>query len=179
MAWDLLAVKTNVGKKVVIVGGNAVGLETALFLAHQGTIPPEVFHFLAVNKAETWDTLKDLVDKGNKEITVLEMTKHAGKDIGSSTRWTVMSELSRLGVTIITGATAAEVLPDGLIFEKNGVKETLPADSVVIAAGTRSEDGLLKEIVDLVSEVYVIGDAKEPRNALEAIKEGFFTGLNI
>jgi 2,4-dienoyl-CoA reductase-like NADH-dependent reductase (Old Yellow Enzyme family)/thioredoxin reductase len=179
MAWDLLSVKTNVGKKVVIVGGNAVGLETALFLAHQGTITPEVFHFLVVNKAETWDTLKDLINKGNKEVTVLEMTKHAGKDIGSSTRWTVMSELSRLGVTIITGATATEVLPDGLIFEKNGVKETLPADSVVIAAGTKPEDGLLKEIEDLVSEVDVIGDAKEPRNALEAIKEGFLTGLNI
>jgi 2,4-dienoyl-CoA reductase (NADPH2) len=159
--------------------GNAVGLETALFLAHQGTITPEVFHFLAVNKAETWETLKDLVDRGNKEITVLEMTKQAGKDIGSSTRWTVMSELSRLGVTIITGATAKEVLPTGVIFEKNGVKDTLLADSVVIATGTEAEDELVKEIEDLISEVYVIGDAKEPRNALEAIKEGFLTGLNI
>ena len=179
MAWDLLAEKTIVGKKVIILGGNAVGLETALFLAHQGTITPEAFHFLAVNKAETWDTLKDLVDRGNKEITVLEMTKQAGKDIGSSTRWTVMSELSRLGVTMITGATATEVLPTGVIFEKNGVKDTLLADSVVIAAGTESEDDLVKEIEDLISEVYVIGDAKEPRNALEAIKEGFLTGLNI
>ena len=107
------------------------------------------------------------------------MTKQAGKDIGSSTRWTVMSELSRLGVTMITGATATEVLPTGVIFEKNGVKDTLLADSVVIAAGTESEDDLVKEIEDLISEVYVIGDAKEPRNALEAIKEGFLTGLNI
>ena len=179
MAWELLAFKTAVGKKVVIVGGNAVGLETALFLAHQGTITPEIFYFLAVNKAETWDTLKDLVDRGNKEITVLEMTKQTGKDIGSSTRWTIMSELSRLGVTIITGATATEVLPNGLVFEKNGAKETIPADSVVMAAGTKPEDGLLKELEDLVSEVYVIGDAKEPRNALEAIEEGFLTGLNI
>ena len=94
-------------------------------------------------------------------------------------RWTVMSELSRLGVTIITGATAMEVLPNGLIFEKNGMKDTLLADSVVIATGTKSEDRLITEIDDLVSEVYVIGDAKEPRNALEAIKEGFLTGLNI
>jgi len=34
-AWDLLAGKACSGKKVVVVGGNAVGLETALFLADQ------------------------------------------------------------------------------------------------------------------------------------------------
>jgi hypothetical protein len=30
-----------------------------------------------------------------------------------------------------------------------------------------------------VPEMHVIGDAKSPRNALEAIKEGFLTGLKI
>jgi hypothetical protein len=34
-------------------------------------------------------------------------------------------------------------------------------------------------MVDLVPEIYTIGDAKAPRNALEAIKEGFLTGLRI
>lgn len=178
-AWDLLAGKTGVGNKVVIVGGNAVGLETALFLAHQGTISPEVLHFLVTNRAETWDTLEDLVDRGNKEITVLEMTKYAGKDIGSSTRWTVMSELKRLGVKIVTEAMALEVLQDGLKFEKDGVEDTLLADSVVIATGAKPEEGLFQGMGDLVSEVYIIGDAKEPRNALEAIKEGYLTGLKI
>jgi hypothetical protein len=31
----------------------------------------------------------------------------------------------------------------------------------------------------IVSEVHVIGDARSPRNALEAIKEGFEAGLAI
>jgi 2,4-dienoyl-CoA reductase (NADPH2) len=179
LAWDLLAGKAGVGKKVVIIGGNAVGLETALFLAHQGTISPEILHFLVTNRAETWDTLEKLANRGNKEVTVLEMTKYAGKDIGSSTRWTVMSELARLGVRVITGSVVLEVLEDGLEFEKNGVKDILHADSVVIATGAKSEKGLSRDIADLSSEFYIIGDAKEPRNALEAIKEGYFTGLKI
>jgi 2,4-dienoyl-CoA reductase (NADPH2) len=179
LAWDLLAGKAGVGKKVVIIGGNAVGLETALFLAHQGTISPEILHFLVTNRAETWDTLEELTNRGNKEVTVLEMTKYAGKDIGGSTRWTVFSELKRLGVKIVTGAMALEVLQDGVKFEKDEVEDTLMADSVVIAAGARSEKGLSRDIKDLSSEFYIIGDAKEPRNALEAIKEGFLTGLKI
>ena len=179
LAWDLLAGKAGVGKKVVIIGGNAVGLETALFLAHQGTISPEILHFLVTNRAETWDTLEDLTNRGNKEVTVLEMTKYAGKDIGGSTRWTVSTELKRLGVKIVTGAMALEVVQDGVKFEKDGVEDTLLADSVVIAAGATSEKTLSRDIEDLSSEFYIIGDAKEPRNALEAIKEGYLTGLKI
>jgi hypothetical protein len=41
------------------------------------------------------------------------------------------------------------------------------------------ENRLMADIGGLVPEVYTVGDAKEPRNALEAIKEGFFIGLKI
>ncbi len=179
LAWDVLSEKSIVGKKVVIVGGNAVGLETALYLANQGTISPEVLHFLVANRAETWDTMEQLVSKGNKEITVLEMMKKTGQDIGKSTRWTVMAELSRLGVRVITGARAVEVSPEGVKIEKEDGDDLLPADSVVIAAGAKSENSISREIGDLVSEIYTIGDAREPRSAFEAIKEGFITGLKI
>jgi len=179
MAWDLLAGNVQVGKRVVIVGGNAVGLETALHLAEQGTIPPEVLHFLAANRAETWDTLEGLIDKGNKEVTVVEMLKEYGKDIGLSTRWTIRGELKRLGVEVITGAKAVEVNPDGLEIEKEKGRELLKADSIVIAAGTEPLNGLRAEIRGLAPEIYTIGDAEKPRKALDAIKEGLLTGLMV
>lgn len=179
LAWDVLSGQRKVGKRVVIVGGNAVGLETALYIANHGTISPEVLHFLAANRAEPWDTLEALINKGNKEVTVVEMNTKAGMDIGSSTRWTVMAELRRLGVRILTGAKAVEIKTEGLEIEKGEEKEILSADSIVIAVGARSENHLKDQIGHLVQEIYTIGDAKEPRNALEAIKEGFITGLKI
>jgi 2,4-dienoyl-CoA reductase (NADPH2) len=178
-AWDVLSGKVHVGENVVIVGGNAVGLETALYLADQGTLPPEVLHFLVANRAESWETLEALVNRGDKHVTVVEMMKRAGEDIGSSTRWTVMMELRRLGVTILTGATAVGIRPEGVEIEKGQKRDLLPADSVVIAAGAEPENLLVDEMVNLVPEIYTIGDAKAPRNALEAIKEGFLTGLRI
>jgi 2,4-dienoyl-CoA reductase (NADPH2) len=178
-AWDVLAGDAEVGEKAVIVGGNAVGLETALFLAYQGTLAPEVLHFLVANRAETWETLEMLVNRGNKEVTVVEMEKRVGKDIGSSTRWTVMAELRRLGVRIITDAKAMGIKPEGLEIQREEGRDILEADSIVMATGAVSNTGLDTGIKDRVKEIYVIGDASKPRNALEAIKEGFFTGLKI
>jgi 2,4-dienoyl-CoA reductase (NADPH2) len=178
-AWDVLGGKVGVGRKVVVVGGNAVGLETALHLARVGTLSPEVLHFLIANNAETAETITELLNQGSKEVTVIEMTRRAGKDIGISTRWTIMAELRRLGVTIMTGVTAVAVTEDGLEIEKEDGKGFLPADSIVLAVGSNAENGLLTELEGLVPEVYAIGDAKSPRKALEAIREGFEVGIKI
>jgi 2,4-dienoyl-CoA reductase (NADPH2) len=178
-AWDVLAGRFGVREKVVIIGGNAVGLETALYLANQGTLSPDILYFLMTSRAESVETLTKLLDKGNKEVTVVEMTKKVGKDIGLTTRWTVMGELRRLGVNIMTGTKAVGIKSDGLEVEREDGSDFLPADSIVIAAGSRSENSLASEIESLVSEVYTIGDAKEPRNALDAIREGFLVGLEI
>ena len=90
-----------------------------------------------------------------------------------------MAELRRLGVTIMTSARAVEIDPDSVTFEKEGQLERLPVDAVVIATGSKSETAILSEVTGLVTELHTIGDAKEPRDALEAIKEGFLTALKI
>ena len=178
-AWDLLDGMRGVGKNVVIVGGNAVGLETALYLANQGTLSAEALHFLMINRAETFETLTELLDKGNKKVTVLEMTKKIGQDIGLSSLWTVKAEVKRLGITILTNTKAVGITPEGLEVETKAGPDFIPADSVVIAAGSTSEKEPAEAIDGLVPEIYTIGDAKEPRNALEAIREGYHAGLKI
>jgi 2,4-dienoyl-CoA reductase (NADPH2) len=179
-AWDVLAGKIGLGKKVVIVGGNAVGLETALYVANQGTLSPQVLHFLITNRAESLDTLTGFLNRGNKEVTVVEMTRRIGQDVGTSTRWTLISELRRLGVSIMNGTKAVGVTQDGLEIEsETGGPDLLPGDSIVIAAGSKPQDKLVNKIEAMVPEVYTVGDAKEPRNALEAIREGFLVGLEI
>ena len=178
-AWDVLAGRVGVGKKVLILGGNAVGLETAMYLAVQGTLSPDVLHFLMTKRAESIETLTELLNKGNKDVIVVEMIDRAGKDVGYTTRWTVMAELKRLGVTIMTKTKAVGIKPDGMEIERENGADFLTADSVVIAAGSAPENGLVSEIERLVAEVYTIGDAKEPRKALDAIREGYMLGLKI
>ncbi|MBW2596878.1 MAG: hypothetical protein JRC93_13100, partial [Deltaproteobacteria bacterium] len=52
-------------------------------------------------------------------------------------------------------------------------------DSIVIAAGSKPENALADKLKGLAVEILVIGDAKTPRNALEAIREGFEAGLRL
>jgi 2,4-dienoyl-CoA reductase (NADPH2) len=178
-AWDLLAERKTSGKKVVIIGGNAVGLETALYLSRQGTLSAEVLHFLMTCRAESVETLRELLDSGDKDVTVVEMSQKVGQDIGSSTRWSILAELDRLGVTTLHQTKAVKIAPDGLEIEKNGKTDFLAANTIVTAVGSTPENALAGQIDSLVPEIHVVGDAKEPRNALDAVREGFLAGLKI
>lgn len=178
-SWDVLAGHAAVGDRVAILGGNAVGLETALYLAGLGTLTPEVLHFLMINGAESVDTLNVLLRKGIKSVTVVEMTRKAGADIGLTTKWTIMGELKRLGVKIMTETEAVGITPEGLEIRTKGDDTRIEADTIVLAAGSRAVNGLLKDIEPLALEVHVIGDAKDPRNALTAIREGFEVGVAL
>ncbi|MEJ2588280.1 MAG: FAD-dependent oxidoreductase [Deltaproteobacteria bacterium] len=178
-SWDVLAGHAAVGDRVAILGGNAVGLETALYLAGLGTLTPEVLHFLMINGAESVDTLNVLLRKGIKSVTVVEMTRKAGADIGLTTKWTIMGELKRLGVKIMTETEAVGITPESLEIQGKGVGTRIEADTIVLAAGSRAVNGLLRDIEPLALEVHVIGDAKDPRNALTAIREGFEVGVAL
>lgn len=179
-AWRVLSGEAEVGTKVVIIGGGAVGCETALYIARMGTIDAETIRFLLLNEAESIEEIRQLALQGTKAITILEMEKSPGQGLGISTRWSMLQELTRRGVKIMTSTRAVQIESDGVIVVKpDGQKEKIAADTVVIAAGSCSENRLYKQLEKKLSRVYLVGDAKEPRNALEAVQEGFNAGRAV
>ena len=63
---------------------------------------------------------------------------------------------------------------------KNGTKETWEGfDTIVLATGTKSRNEIVDEIKGKVKEVYVIGDAAEPRRGVDAMREGAEVGRKI
>ena len=68
---------------------------------------------------------------------------------------------------------------DTVLIEQEGRTIHLPARSVVVAVGARPVNGLYEQLRKKVKEIYLIGDAKKPRKALEAVREGFEIGLRI
>jgi 2,4-dienoyl-CoA reductase (NADPH2) len=58
-------------------------------------------------------------------------------------------------------------------------KEIRGIDTIVVAMGTGSNDALAEELRGVCRMLLVVGDAKEPRRALEAIAEGTEIGRTI
>jgi NAD(H)-dependent 7beta-hydroxy-3-oxo-delta4-cholenoic acid oxidoreductase len=173
-AHDVLASKVGIhGGNVLVIGGGMVGLEVADLLADPGDNP--------------------LV--GRTRVTVVEMLDNVGMEIAAEARILLMEGLREKGAEIATSTRVKEILPDG-VRVVNTIKEILPdwttvtkdgdeertiggIDRIVLALGVRSVDDLSEKIGGDVAEVHVIGDAKQPRRALEAIAEGAEVGRAI
>jgi NADPH-dependent 2,4-dienoyl-CoA reductase/sulfur reductase-like enzyme len=150
-AWEVLKGRALVGQKAIVVGGGKVGCEVADFIAHP---------------------VNDLNPRGNR-VTVIEMLEHVALDEASSSRSLLIQSLLSKGVRMITSAKVIEILADGVKYLKDGREETIRGmDTIVLAMGTRSFDPLSEKLKGGPVPTFVIGDAKEPRKAVEAIAEG-------
>lgn len=177
-AWDVLLGYKKTGRNVVIVGGGAVGVDTALYLAEAGTIGAETLKFLMEQRAETDEELHRLLTQSRKRITVLEMVKGIGRDIGASTRWSMLADLKRRQVACLDKHTVLEIRKEGVVAESaaDGQQKIIPADSVVLAVGSGPRHELYEALRDKLEAVSVIGDAAKPRKVLDAVYEAYVEG---
>jgi 2,4-dienoyl-CoA reductase (NADPH2) len=178
-AWDVLAGRARTGRRVVIIGGGAVGVETALLLAEKGTLSGDALKFLLLNKAEAPEDLYELASRGTKEVVVLEMIEKVGKDIGRSTRWPMLQDAQRAGIEFRTAARALEITDSSVKIETGDGVQEIPADTVVLAAGARAHNPLQEALEKKGVAVLVVGDARTPAKAFEAVHQGFAAGRSI
>lgn len=157
-AWDILSGRAWVPFKldftparVVVVGGGELGAEVA-----------------------------DLLAEGNKDVTIVTSTEDIALEVNTMLRPVLMSRLAFNGVKIITNARVREIMEDGITYEKNGEEIAIvDIDAVVLATDIKPVNNMVKEAEGKVAELYVIGDAKEQRKALDAIAEGAAIGRQI
>ena len=178
-AWELLEGNPKLGKEVAIIGGGAVGLESALYVAAKGALTPDALHFLLTYEAESVERLRQLMFKGNSNVTVFEMLPKVGKDVGKSTKWVLMSNLQRFNVQIHTEAKVTAI-ENGLVsFEKDGQTRTQKFDKVIMASGSKSVKKLSKAVEQLGIPFTAIGDGAQIGKINHAIHGGFLAALEI
>ena len=174
-AWDLLAGRVEPGVRVVVVGGNAVGVETALLVAEQGALSAEAVKFLLTHGADSAESIAEAARSGGREVVVVELAPKLGVDLGKSTRWGMLLDIERCGVDVRLGMRAVAIEPEGVRVEASSGGESvlLPADTVVLALGARSHNPLEAELAALGVPVTVVGDAAKVADAMKAIHAGF------
>jgi pyruvate/2-oxoglutarate dehydrogenase complex dihydrolipoamide dehydrogenase (E3) component len=154
-SWDVLMGRVMPGLKVLVIRGGTTGCETADFMAHP---------------------VDDSNPKGTR-VTVLEMLDHMMPDDLSPRRSLLIQRLQSKGVRMITEARVTEILKDGVKYLQRGEEKVLRGmDTIVLAMGTRPNTVLRDKLQGSSIAIFVIGDAKVPRKAVDAIAEGSEVG---
>jgi 2,4-dienoyl-CoA reductase (NADPH2) len=178
-AWEVLAGRAAVGRRVAVVGGGAVGVETALALAERGTLSGEAVKFLLVNRAADPQELYEAAVRGTKQVVLIEMIDKLGKEIGRTTRWVMLQDLSRAGIQTRTSSRVVAIVPGGIRIEKGAAVEELAADTVVLALGAAPHNPLEPAVKALGIPCRVVGDAGRIGWAFDAIHQGFEAGRSV
>lgn len=149
---DLAAV---CGGSVAVIGGGAVGLDTAAFLAER---------------------------MAGEDITVLEQAAKMGKALGAMAR-PLLAELREAGVRCLTNAALQEVRDGTLYAVCGGESVSVAADTVIWAIGGESaaDTELTMWLMDERLSYALIGDAEQVGDAGDAIGSAYelFTRLYL
>ena len=151
-AFDVLGGKAKIeGKTVIVCGGNAVGCETASYLAKQ------------VN-----------------QVTIVEMLDTIGTDIEPVCMSALRDELAQDRVSILTGKKVVAITDDGVtVADRQGNRTVLKMDIAVLAVGVEPVNELAAALTGKVKELYVIGDAKKPAKIHDAVSDAFILAFRL
>jgi 2,4-dienoyl-CoA reductase-like NADH-dependent reductase (Old Yellow Enzyme family)/thioredoxin reductase len=159
-AYDLLDGRAEVStSSAFIVGAGTTGLETAEYLARKG-----VSCIVVKRKPEVGAKLDPLA-----QAVLLKRLEKLGVEV-------------RTGVEVMRFETDAEgrtiVVARPYPHQEEAAEMRFPAETVIIALGLRA-DRALAGALEGYAEVHLIGDCVEPREALDAVYEGFEVGRTL
>ena len=171
-------------RRVVVVGGGAVGCEVAFWLAAELDKQVTVVELLPQLMAGTCTANRGylLHELGRRRVRLLNCARLAAVADGAVT---VVRNVS-LGVpdpavtwSPLLPANIRNPLARPLLVSE--VEESLPADLVVLAAGHRPDAGLYEACVSAhaAPELYNIGDSFAVGRVFDAVKAGFALGRSL
>jgi len=142
-----------VGKSVVIMGGALEGCETAEFLVKRG-----------------------------RKVTIVETSDQLGARIPMGYNERIIPWFAVKGVQTLTEAKFEQVTDKGLVITtKEGEKQTIEADTVVVALPPQPNNDLFEVLEGEVPEVYLIGCGNGEKTSMivDAIADGRRVGSMI
>ena len=149
MAIDAELHPEKLGKKVAIMGGGLVGGEAAVSFHHEG-----------------------------KECSIIEMKSKVAEEVNSFYRGGLMPEIEK-SATCYVNTKVKEIIPTGVLCEKDGEEFIIEADSVVCALGFRAPYDKVDALCDKVDEYYIIGDCKNVGQIYHATNEAYYAAMRL
>lgn len=145
-AVDALIDVRKVGASVVVVGGNCMGCETALFLANEG-----------------------------KKVTVIKRAETVAEDLVWGNAVELVKLLDDAQVQIVTDSHLDRISETGIdVHGEQSGNRSIIADTVIYAGGMKPIGQEMVDMLETKGmEVVTIGDCVQPRKVMDAMWEGY------
>ena len=117
-----------------------------------------------------------------KHVILIETLPKIGMNANRIELLCLMERFIERGVQVLTNTRLLHIHPNAVtvalmsLTNENEVI-TFPTDTVVVAMGYKASEDLARELEGTGRPICVIGDCKEPRKIIDAIHEGYRTGL--
>jgi 2,4-dienoyl-CoA reductase-like NADH-dependent reductase (Old Yellow Enzyme family)/thioredoxin reductase len=153
---DVLTGKVSVGKKVVVIGGNRIGVDMA-------------YTIMKKRLAEAVTIIEhQSVPSVGYDMEIMNMAMMT------------MCLLSKLGVRALTDTRVEEITDKSVrVIDPEGKKQKIEADTVVLSAGYAPDSTLYEALQGKVKELYAIGDCVKTRKIRDAVHEAAFVARQI
>lgn len=178
-AWDVFEGTAQLGKNVVVVGGGDVGVEVAMTIGEIGTLTADELRFMMIYQTEPYEKLLQLLNKGVHNVAIVEMGSKFAPDINPGSRWSIIARTKQLGVKMLKETRVLEITREGVVVENADGRQTLPADTVVIAAGAKPNNDLFEQLAGKVEKVDLIGDAVSVGRIPDAVESAYKLAATI
>ncbi len=140
----------EIGKRVAILGGGLAGCEFALHFAELG-----------------------------HDVTVIEMSDTVAAEGNPRHRPLLLNRLNKL-VDVKTGLRGTAVTAEGLLcVDKSGEGVCIPADTVIVAVGMKSDYAAVDALRGTAPRVEIIGDCAKPGLIRDATFRAYHAALDI
>lgn len=150
-ALDVYEQLEQISQDVVLIGGGSTGCELGLELAHKG------------RNVSILQSGSEYAPNGNMLYRIgLRQT---------------MEKVETLKLHL--NSFCKEITKDGVIFVQEGEEKFIPATTVILSTGFKPKQSVVEQFYGIVPDTFVIGDAKQVRNVMDATREGYFVSANL
>ncbi|WP_404399640.1 NADPH-dependent 2,4-dienoyl-CoA reductase [Idiomarina seosinensis] len=177
---DVLRDHKAVGEKVAVIGAGGIGFDVSEYLTTANSLALDEEEW-----SQRWGIDKSYQQRGGlkspqpepseREVWLLQRKpSKVGKGLGKTSGWVHRAELKSKAVHMWNGVTYHKILPEGIEIERDGERQVLAVDNVVICAGQVPQRELQQQLIDAGQKVHLIGgaDVAAELDAKRAIRQG-------
>jgi pyruvate/2-oxoglutarate dehydrogenase complex dihydrolipoamide dehydrogenase (E3) component len=112
-------------------------------------------------------------------VTIVEMLSRVAMDVGPTSRWVLVKRLRDAGIAMLTGTKFVGMEDGRAVVEGDGKRQTLEADTVVVAMGMTPEKRLYEQLKGKVAGLHAVGDCVDCKTIQEAIHSAWEVGCTL